>query len=67
MSSADMSGVSDRLRRLKINPDSVNATSYAALGQIQSGKGLEVMGNEYLKRGALMLANASALPMPLKG
>lgn len=53
MSSADMSGVSDRLRRLKINPDSVNATSYAALGQIQSGKGLEVMGNEYLKRGAL--------------
>ncbi|CAB5721622.1 Uncharacterised protein [Citrobacter werkmanii] len=48
-----MSGVSDRLRRLKINPDSVNATSYAALGQIQSGKGLEVMGNEYLKRGAL--------------
>ncbi|MGK6719294.1 lytic transglycosylase [Serratia marcescens] len=53
MSSADMSGVSDRLRRLKINPDSVNATSYAALGQIQSGKGLEVMGNEYLKRGSL--------------
>ncbi|HAM6358403.1 TPA: lytic transglycosylase [Escherichia coli] len=53
MSSADMSGVSDRLRRLKINPDSVNATSYAALGQIQSGKGLEAMGNEYLKRGGL--------------
>ncbi|MCW0944785.1 lytic transglycosylase [Citrobacter freundii] len=53
MSSADMSGVSSRLSRLKINPDGVNATSYAALGQIQSGKGLEAMGNEYLKRGGL--------------
>ncbi|HAW7297149.1 TPA: lytic transglycosylase [Escherichia coli] len=53
MSSADMSGVSDRLSRLKLDPSSVNATSYAALGQIQSGKGLEAMGNEYLKRGGL--------------
>ncbi|EMR0569710.1 lytic transglycosylase [Enterobacter roggenkampii] len=67
MSSADMSGVSDRLRRLKINPDSVNATSYAALGQIQSGKGLEVMGNEYLKRGALDAGERQRLTDALKG
>ena len=66
MSSADMSGVSDRLRRLKINPDSVNATSYAALGQIQSGKGLEVMGNEYLKRGALDAGERQRLTDALK-
>lgn len=67
MSSADMSGVSDRLRRLKINPDSVNATSYAALGQIQSGKGLEVMGNEYLKRGSLDAGERQRLTDALKG
>lgn len=67
MSSADMSGVSDRLRRLKINPDSVNATSYAALGQIQSGKGLEVMGNEYLKRGALDAGERQRLTDALRG
>ncbi|EBN9872434.1 lytic transglycosylase [Salmonella enterica] len=67
MSSADMSGVSDRLRRLKINPDSVNATSYAALGQIQSGKGLEVMGNEYLKRGGLDAGERQRLTDALKG
>ncbi|EHF8258967.1 lytic transglycosylase [Enterobacter roggenkampii] len=67
MSSADMSGVSDRLRRLKINPDSVNATSYAALGQIQSGKGLEVMGNEYLKRGSLDAGERQRLTDALRG
>lgn len=67
MSSADMSGVSDRLRRLKINPDSVNATSYAALGQIQSGKGLEIMGNEYLKRGSLDAGERQRLTDALKG
>lgn len=67
MSSADMSGVSDRLRRLKIDPNSVNATSYAALGQIQSGKGLELMGNEYLKRGGLEAGERQRLTDALKG
>lgn len=67
MSSADMSGVSSRLSRLKINPDSVNATSYAALGQIQSGKGLEAMGNEYLKRGGLDAGERQRLTDALKG
>ncbi|HBW0305920.1 TPA: lytic transglycosylase [Klebsiella pneumoniae] len=67
MSSADMSGVSSRLSRLKINPDGVNATSYAALGQIQSGKGLEVMGNEYLKRGGLDAGERQRLTDALKG
>ncbi|HIB8910516.1 lytic transglycosylase [Citrobacter freundii] len=67
MSSADMSGVSGRLSRLKINPDSVNATSYAALGQIQSGKGLEAMGNEYLKREGLDAGERQRLTDALKG
>ncbi|EOQ44603.1 hypothetical protein WC7_05023 [Citrobacter sp. KTE151] len=67
MSSADMSGVSSRLSRLKINPDGVNATSYAALGQIQSGKGLEAMGNEYLKRGGLDAGERQRLTDALKG
>lgn len=67
MSSADMSGVSDRLSRLKLDPSSVNATSYAALGQIQSGKGLEVMGNEYLKRGSLDAGERQRLTDALKG
>lgn len=67
MSSADMSGVSSRLSRLKINPNSVNATSYAALGQIQSGKGLESMGNEYLKRGGLDAGERQRLTDALKG
>ncbi|SAF03013.1 Uncharacterised protein [Enterobacter cloacae] len=67
MSSADMSGVSNRLSRLKINPNSVNATSYAALGQIQSGKGLEAMGNEYLKRGGLDAGERQRLTDALKG
>lgn len=66
MSSADMSGVSNRLSRLKINPDGVNATSYAALGQIQSGKGLEAMGNEYLKRGGLDAGERQRLTDALK-
>lgn len=66
MSSADMSGVSSRLSRLKINPDGVNATSYAALGQIQSGKGLEAMGNEYLKRGGLDAGERQRLTDALK-
>lgn len=67
MSSADMSGVSDRLSRLKLDPSSVNATSYAALGQIQSGKGLEAMGNEYLKRGGLDAGERQRLTDALKG
>lgn len=67
MSSADMSGVSNRLSRLKLDPNSVNATSYAALGQIQSGKGLEVMGNEYLKRGGLDAGERQRLTDALKG
>lgn len=67
MSSADMSGVSDRLSRLKLDPSSVNATSYAALGQIQSGKGLEIMGNEYLKRGSLDAGERQRLTDALKG
>ncbi|ARD64023.1 lytic transglycosylase (plasmid) [Kosakonia radicincitans DSM 16656] len=67
MSSADMSGVSSRLSRLKINPDGVNATSYAALGQIQSGKGLEAMGNEYLKRGGLDAGERQRLTDALGG
>ncbi|EPK7361770.1 lytic transglycosylase [Kluyvera ascorbata] len=66
MSSADMSGVSNRLSRLKLDPSSVNATSYAALGQIQSGKGLEVMGNEYLKRGGLDAGERQRLTDALK-
>nr|WP_249424353.1 hypothetical protein [Citrobacter freundii] len=66
MSSADMSGVSSRLSRLKINPDGVNATSYAALGQIQSGKGLEAMGNEYLKREGLDAGERQRLTDALK-
>ncbi|RWS64950.1 lytic transglycosylase, partial [Enterobacter cloacae] len=67
MKSAGKTGVSDRLRRLKINPDSVNATSYAALSQSQSGKGLEVMRNEYLKRGALDAGERQRLTDALKG
>ena len=67
MSSADMSGVSDRLSRLKLDPSSVNATSYAALGQIQSGKGLEAMGNQYLQRGGLDAGERQRLTDALRG
>ncbi|MCS2159627.1 lytic transglycosylase [Scandinavium sp. H11S7] len=67
MSSADMSGVSNRLSRLKLDPASVNATSYATLGQIQSGRGLESLGNEYLKRGGLSAAERQTLTDALKG
>lgn len=67
MSSRDMNGVSNRLSRLNINQNSVNATSYATLGQIQSGKGLESMGNEYLKRGGLSAGERQTLTDALKG
>lgn len=67
MSGEAIQGVSSRMKRLGINPDKANPTSYAALGQIESGKGLEEMGNQYLTRGGLDEGEKTALMAALKG
>ena len=53
MSSRDINGASSRLKRLGIDEKSINMSSLPVLGQIESGKGLEALGNQYLKRSDL--------------
>ncbi|ECG9805673.1 lytic transglycosylase domain-containing protein [Salmonella enterica] len=67
MSSRDINGASSRLKRLGIDEKSINMSSLPVLGQIESGKGLEALGNQYLKRNDLSKEERQGLIDALKG
>ncbi|EGJ4781430.1 transglycosylase SLT domain-containing protein [Escherichia coli] len=67
MSSRDINGASSRLKRLGIDEKSINMSSLPVLGQIESGKGLEALGNQYLKRSDLSKEERRGLIDALKG
>lgn len=67
MSTGSIRGVSARMSRLGLDVNSINPGSYAAIGQVESGKGLEAMGNQYLQRGGLDAGERQRLTDALKG
>lgn len=51
MDTGTVNGAGSRMSRLGLDIGKVNATSYATLGQIESGKGLGEMSQQYLRMG----------------